>query len=54
MVKIQLEGKCVSEAKQRIITYRNVSPKQNSDLLTSTTVCASATENFIPDEILVM
>lgn len=54
MVKIQLEGKCVSEAKQRIITYRNVSPKQNSDLLTSTTVCASATENFFPDEILVM
>lgn len=54
MVKIQLEGKYVSEAKQRIITYRNVSPKQNSDLLTSTTVCASATENFTPGEILVM
>lgn len=54
VVKIQLEGKYVSEAKQKIITYRNTSPKQNSDPLTSTTKCASATENFTPDEILVM
>lgn len=54
MVKIQLEGKYVSEAKQKIITYKNTSPKQNSDPLTSTTKCASATENFTPDEILVM
>lgn len=54
MVKIQLEGKYVSEAKQKIITYKNISPKQNSDPLRSTTKCASATENFTPDEILIM
>lgn len=54
MVKIQLEGKCVSEAKQKIITYKNISPKQYSDLMTSTTKCASATENFTPDEISVL
>lgn len=54
MVKIQLEGKYVSEAKQKIITYKNISPKQKSDPLTSTTKCASVTENFTPDEILVM
>lgn len=54
MVKIQLEGKYVSEAKQRIITYKNISLEQNSDPLTSTTKCASATQNFTLDEILVM
>lgn len=43
MVKIQLEGKYMSEAKQRIITYKNISLEQNSDPLTSTTKRASAT-----------
>lgn len=28
MVEIQLEGKYVSEEKQKIITYKNISPKQ--------------------------
>jgi len=53
MVKIQLEGKYVSEAKQKTITYKNIPPKQNSDPLTTTTKCASVTENFTPVETLV-